>query len=61
MKETRQKKPNTRMIHVRIPNDLHKRLRVQTAESDTTMQDWVAMAIRKELDRQDAGNNEGVS
>lgn len=61
MKETRQKKPNTRMIHVRIPNDLHKRLRVQTAESDTTMQDWVAMAIKKELDRQDAGNNEGVS
>ena len=61
MKETRQKKPNTRMIHVRIPNDLHKRLRVQTAESDTTMQDWVAVAIRKELDRQDAGNNEGVS
>ena len=61
MKETRQKKPNTRMIHVRIPDDLHKRLRIQTAESDTTMQDWVAMAIRKELDRQDAGNNEGVS
>jgi len=61
MKETRQKKPNTRMIHVRIPDDLHKRLRIQTAESDTTMQDWVAMAIRKELDRQDAENNEGVS
>ena len=61
MKETQQKKSNTRMIHVRIPDDLHKRLRIRAAESDTTMQDWVAMAIRKELDRQDAGNNEGVS
>jgi len=61
MKETRQKKPNTRMIHVRIPDDLHKRLRIRTAESDTTMQDWVAMAIRKELDRQDAENKEGIS
>ena len=60
MKETRQKKPNTRMIHVRIPDDLHKRLRIRAAESDTTMQDWVAIAIRKELDRQAAENKEGI-
>ena len=53
MRETRQRKPNTRMIHVRITEDLHKRLRVRAAESDTTMQDWVAMAIKNELDRQD--------
>ena len=61
MKETRQKKPNTRMIHVRIPDDLHKRLRIRAAESDTTMQDWVAVAIKKELDRYDAEKNDGIS
>jgi len=54
MKETRQSKSSTRMIHVRIPEDLHKRLRIRAAEGDTTMQDWVAMAITKELDRQDS-------
>jgi predicted HicB family RNase H-like nuclease len=53
MKETQQKKPSTRMIHVRIPEDLHKRLRVRAAEGDTTMQDWVAIAIKNELDRQE--------
>ena len=61
MNETRQMKPNTRMIHVRIPDDLHKRLRIRAAESDTTMQDWVAVAIRKELDRYDAEKNDGIS
>ena len=61
MKETQQKKSNTRMIHVRIPDDLHKRLRIRAAESDTTMQDWVAIAIRKELDRQAAESKEGIS
>ena len=53
MKENPQRKPNTRMIHVRIPEDLHKRLRIQAAERDTTLQDWVAAAIEKELDSQD--------
>jgi len=53
MKETRQRKPGTRMIHVRIPEELHKRLRVRAAEGDTTMQDWVAVAIKNELDRQE--------
>lgn len=52
MKEA-QKKPNTRMIHVRISEDLHKRLRVCAAEEDTTLQDWVARAIRNELDRRE--------
>jgi predicted HicB family RNase H-like nuclease len=53
MKEDLQMKPNTRMIHVRIPEDLHKRLRIRAAESDTTIQDWVATAIKNELDRQE--------
>lgn len=50
MKEHRQEKSKTRMIHVRIPEDLHKRIQIRTAEKDTTIQDWVAMLIRNELD-----------
>ena len=42
-----------RMVHVRLTEELHKRLRIRAAESDMTLQDWVAMAIRKELDCQD--------
>jgi len=42
-----------RMIHVRLPEDLHRRVRIQAAESDSTIQDWVVMAIKSELARQD--------
>jgi predicted HicB family RNase H-like nuclease len=52
MKETRKNKSSTRMIHVRISEDLHKRLRISAAESDVTMQNWVATAIQNELNRQ---------
>jgi plasmid stability protein len=40
-----------RMIHVRLPEETHKRLRVRVAELDTTIQDWVATLIQKVLDR----------
>lgn len=45
------------MIHVRIPEELHKRLRVSAAEHDITIQDWVAVAIRNELDRKESQKN----
>ena len=38
-----------RMIHIRIPEDLHKLLRVRVAEEDTTMQDWVTAVLEQEL------------
>jgi len=57
MKEHLQHKPKTRMIHVRIPEELHKRLRIRTAEKDTTIQDWVAMLIRNELDHSKTGKD----
>jgi len=41
------------MVHVRLTEELHKRLRIRAAENDTTLQDWVAMAIKNELDRQE--------
>lgn len=44
-------RPPTRMVHVRLSEELHKHLRISAAESDTTLQDWVAMAIQNELDR----------
>ena len=41
------------MVHVRLTEELHKRLRIRAAENDMTLQDWVALAIKKELDRHD--------
>lgn len=43
----------SRMVHVRLTEELHKRLRIRAAENDTTLQDWVATAIKNELDQQD--------
>ena len=41
------------MVHVRLTEELHKRLRIRAAENDTTIQGWVAIAIKNELDRQE--------
>ncbi len=54
MKENFQNISKMRMIHVRIPEELHKRLRIRAAETEVTMQDWVGAAINNELDRQEA-------
>ena len=43
----------TRMLHIRLPAELHKRLRIRAAEDDSTLQDWVTMAIHKELEHQE--------
>lgn len=43
----------TRMIHVRLPEDVHKKLRIRAAEMDATTQDWVLETIQRELARQD--------
>ena len=59
MRNENVKRPKERMVHVRLSEDLHKRLRVKVAEEDTTLQDWVATAVRRELDRHDQkGKNE---
>jgi len=59
MKNDYPKQIKTRMVHVRLQEDLHKRLRIQAAEGDTTLQDWVAEAIEKELDRKDREKGKG--
>ena len=53
MKRDNLKRPKIRMVHVRLTEEMHKRLRIRAAENDTTLQDCVAMAIENELDRQD--------
>jgi predicted HicB family RNase H-like nuclease len=53
MENDQLKHTKSRMVHVRLPEELHKRLRIKAAETDTTLQEWVAAAIQKELDSQD--------
>ena len=53
MKNSNIKRQTARMVHVRLSEQTHKRLRIRAAETDMTLQDWVAMAIKSELDRQD--------
>jgi len=48
-------KRDGRMIHVRLPEEVHKRLRIKVAEEDTTIQDWVAAVVAKALERQEKG------
>jgi len=37
------------MIHIRLPEELHKKLRIRAAETDMTIQNWVVDAIKAEL------------
>ena len=38
-------KPKERKIHIALPADVHQRLRVKCAVEDTSIQDFVAMAV----------------
>jgi len=59
MKNDYPKKTKTRMVHVRLPEEVHKRLRIKAAEGDITLQDWVAAVIEKALDKQDKESGTG--
>jgi len=37
------------MLHIRVSEELHKKMRIQVAELDTTLQNWVVNTIAKEL------------
>lgn len=45
-------KSKERMIHVRLSEDTHRRVRIRAAEADETIQKWVARAIKNELAHQ---------
>lgn len=47
--EWEMEKESVRMVHVRLSPELHKQLRVKVAEEDTSIQDWVAALIEREL------------
>lgn len=49
------KQAKERMIHVRLPEAMHKKVRIQAAETDQTIQDWVFDAINRALERQRNG------
>ncbi len=53
MEDKKQKETKERMIHVRLPENMHKKLRIRAAETDQTIQDWVYGAIKRELERQE--------
>ena len=53
MNDKETKAGKERMIHVRLPEAIHKQVRVSAAEADETIQEWVARAIRNELNRLD--------
>ncbi|MFC1897591.1 toxin-antitoxin system HicB family antitoxin [Chloroflexota bacterium] len=42
----------TRMLHVRLPEELHKKVRIRAAEDDKTIQDWVVDSIKSRLEQQ---------
>jgi len=46
-------KRDGRMIHVRLPEEVHKRLRIKVAELDTTIQGWVVAVVAKQLPPQE--------
>jgi predicted HicB family RNase H-like nuclease len=54
MERYNSKQAKERMIHVRLPEATHKKVRVRAAETDQTIQDWVFQAIKRELERQEA-------
>jgi len=53
MRKASQSDMKYRMIHIRLPGEVHKRLRIRAAEMDETIQDWVLESIQKELAQED--------
>ncbi|MFH1699801.1 MAG: hypothetical protein ABIE07_04360 [Candidatus Zixiibacteriota bacterium] len=40
-----------RMIHIRLTDDLHKKLKIEIAEKCQTIQDWVTESIEIRLSK----------
>ena len=61
MESKNPKEAKERMIHVRLPEAVHKKVRIRAAEADETIQEWVAKAIQNELDRRKTKKDESVA
>lgn len=57
-KEHRLQPDDERMIHIRLKEKLHKRLRIHVAEEDTSIQEWVTALIERELAGHDIAQSE---
>ncbi len=55
MKKREKKAENERLIHIRVSEEVHKRLRIRAAELDTTMQQVVEQIIEKEFGKKKEG------
>lgn len=58
-KPARDVENDERMIHVRLSTELHRRVRIQAAEKDVTIQDWVRGLIERELGQAGTGKTGG--
>jgi len=58
METSKLREAKPRMIHIRLPEDVHKKVRIRAAEMDMTIQDWVLKVIQCELAQQDRQGNE---
>ncbi len=38
-----------KMIHIRLSEELHQKLRIQVANENLTIQDWVEILLEKKL------------
>ena len=54
MENRKQKENKERMVHVRLPVAIHKKLRIRAAENDKTIQNWLFEVIKRELEHRDA-------
>jgi predicted HicB family RNase H-like nuclease len=52
MKNKAREEKSGRMIHIRLSEDVHRKVRIRAAELDTTIQKWVEATIKKELEKQ---------
>lgn len=50
---------HNKQIHVKMPYDLHKELRVQAAVRETTIQEYVIRAIKGQLTNDSKGKEDG--
>ena len=50
-----------RKIHIRLTQDMHRRLRIRCAELDVTIQDYVVRTLDQALSREVVDDNKGRS
>ena len=52
-------RPTERKIHIRLTQDMHRRLRIRCAELDVTIQDFVVSILDQSLDAEAGHEDEG--